>query len=414
MAAVERNLQGVTVVQETIVVSNFVALTLGMVVYFVGARMTRRRRFLRDYNIPEPVSGGIFTALVIWAIYAFANVEIDFDLSARDTLLVIFFTTIGLNASFSDLIRGGKPLGILLVLTAVFIVVQNVVALVGVSLFGLPSASSVLLGSAALIGGHGTAIAWAPNVAALGVEGAQELGIAAATLGLVLAALVGGPIAKFLIESRNLEPRDPDADPVVGLSHDDESSVRVDYVSFMRALLMINVAIIIGYVVHEQLSAAGLKLPLFVPCLIVGILIANLMAMLAPKAPKVSGTPTLALISEFSLSVFLSMSLMSMKLWTLAGLAGPLFGVLAAQTFAAVAFSIFVLFPLMGGNYRAAVLAAGFGGFTLGATPTAIANMTAVTKRYGPSPMAFIILPLVSAFFVDLANAVVIQFFVAL
>ena len=399
---------------EVIQIPGFVSLTIGMAVYFLGARLTRKRKILRDYNIPEPVSGGIFAALVIWAIYAFADAEIDFELGARDTLLVIFFTTIGLNASFSDLIRGGKPLGILLILTAVFIVVQNIVALAGVTLFGLPSASSVLLGSAALIGGHGTAIAWSPNVAALGVEGAQELGIAAATLGLVLAALVGGPIAKFLIERRALEPRDPDADPVVGLSHEDEGSVKIDYVSFMRALLMINIAIIIGYIVHEQLTAAGLKLPLFVPCLIVGILIANLVSLVFPKAPKVSGTPTLALISEFSLSVFLSMSLMSMKLWTLAGLAGPLFGVLAAQTFAAVAFSIFVLFPLMGGNYRAAVLAAGFGGFTLGATPTAIANMTAVTKRYGPSPMAFIILPLVSAFFVDLANAFIIQIFVAL
>ena len=128
----------------------------------------------------------------------------------------------------------------------------------------------------------------------------------------------------------------------------------------------------------------------------------------------VTGTPVLALISEFSLSVFLSMSLMSMKLWTLASLAGPLFAVLAMQVIVTVMFSIYVLFPAMGGNYRAAVLGAGFGGFALGATPTAIANMTAVTKRYGPSPLAFIILPLVSAFFVDLANAFVIQFFVSL
>lgn len=399
---------------ETIQVPEFVAFTLGMVVYFVGARLTRRRKFLRDYNIPEPVSGGIFTALVVWAVYAFLDVEIDFDLGTRDMLLVIFFTTIGLNASFADLLRGGKPLLFLLVLTGAFIVVQNVVGLLGVNLFGLPSAASVLLGSASLIGGHGTAIAWAPDIEKLGVEGALEIGVAAATLGLVLAALVGGPIAKFLIERRNLEPRDPDADPVVGLSHGEDAVQKVDYVTFMRVLLMINFAIILGYIAHQALQEAGLRLPLFVPCLIVGILLANLKTLLFPASPKISGTPTLALISEFSLSVFLAMSLMSMKLWTLAGLAGPLFGILALQTLAAVAFSIFVLFPVMGGNYRAAVLAAGFGGFTLGATPTAIANMTAVTKRYGPSPMAFIILPLVSAFFVDLANAAIIQFFVAL
>jgi len=399
---------------ETILVPQFVAFTLGMVVYFIGARLTRKRAFLRDYNIPEPVSGGIFVALAIWAVYAAVGVEIDFDLATRDMLLVIFFTTIGLNASFGDLRRGGNPLALLLVLTVVFIAVQNAVALAGVTLFGLPSAASVLLGSASLIGGHGTTIAWAPAIEATGLPGALEIGIAAATLGLVIAALVGGPIAKFLIEKRKLEPRDPDAEPVVGLSHEAEQTASVDYVSFMRVLLTINIAIIIGYFAHQALQGTGMKLPLFVPCLIVGILINNLVALVAPKAPKVSGTPTLALISEFSLGVFLSMSLMSMKLWTLAGLAGPLFGVLALQTLAAAAFSIFVLFPVMGGNYRAAVLAAGFSGFSLGATPTAIANMTAVTKRYGPSPMAFIILPLVSAFFIDLANSAIIKFFVAL
>jgi len=399
---------------EVLVFPPFVAFTLGMVVYFIGARLTRKRAFLRDYNIPEPVSGGILVALAVWAIYAIFDVAIDFDLASRNTLLVIFFTTIGLNASFADLVRGGKPLALLLVLTVAFIAVQNLVALLGVSLFGMPAASSVLLGSASLIGGHGTAIAWAPDIADKGVASALEIGVAAATLGLVLAALVGGPIAKFLIERRDLEPRDPDAEPMVGLSHKEQIREKIDYVSFMRVLLTINIAIIIGFFAHEALQEAGLKLPLFVPCLIVGILINNLVAVVAPNAPKVSGTPTLALISEFALSVFLAMSLMSMKLWTLAGLAGPLFGVLALQTLTAVAFSIFVLFPVMGGNYRAAVLAAGFGGFTLGATPTAIANMTAVTKRYGPSPMAFIVLPLVSAFFVDLANAAVIKFFVAL
>ena len=178
--------------------------------------------------------------------------------------------------------------------------------------------------------------------------------------------------------------------------------------------MTINIAIIIGYFAHQALLEAGLKLPLFVPCLIVGIIIANTQPRIFPGMPIVTGTPVLALISEFTLSVFLSMSLMSMKLWTLLGLAGPLFGILGMQAVFTVAFSIFVLFPLMGGNYRAAVLGAGFGGFALGATPTAIANMTAVTKRYGPSPMAFIILPLVSAFFVDLANAFIIKFFVSL
>ncbi|MEM9061670.1 MAG: sodium/glutamate symporter [Pseudomonadota bacterium] len=399
---------------QVLLVPNFITFTLGMIVYFVGAHLTRKRAFLRNYNIPEPVSGGLTAALVVWAVYVIAGYEIVFRLEARDVLLVIFFTTIGLNARLSDLVRGGRPLAILLGLTLAFMVLQNVVGLIGVTSFGLPSQASVLVGSAALIGGHGTAIAWGPEIAsAHGISGAVEMGIAAATLGLVLAALIGGPIARFLVTRDKLEPRNEDSDPVVGVRHGSAKLAELDYIGFMRAMVTINIAIMIGYFANNVIAEAGLRLPLFVPCLIAGILIANIQPLLFPNVPIVTGTPVLALISEFSLSVFLSMSLMSMQLWTLADLAGPLFGVLALQVAMTLAFCVYVLYPAMGRDYRAAVLGAGFGGFALGATPTAIANMTAVTKRYGPAPLAFIILPLVSAFFVDLANAFVIQAFLS-
>ena len=398
---------------DSILVPSFVAFTIGMVVYFVGDRLTRRSSFLRNYNIPEPVTGGFAVALLVWALFAILGREIAFDIEARDKLLVIFFTTIGLNARFSDLLRGGKPLAILLGITVVFIVVQNLVALLGVAVFGLPHASAVLVGSASLIGGHGTAIAWGPEIAARGVEGAQEMGVAAATLGLIMAALVGGPIAKYLVNRHDLKPADEDVAPIVGISREKQAQATLDYVGFMRVLLTVNVAIILGYFANGAIQEAGLKLPLFVPCLIVGIVIANFQPLLFPRVPVVTGTPVLALVSDFSLSVFLSMSLMSMQLWTLAGLAGPLFAILGLQAVATIAFCIFVVFPLMGSSYRAAVLGAGFGGFALGATPTAVANMTAVTKSYGPAPLAFIILPLVSAFFVDLANAFIIQAFLS-
>lgn len=399
---------------DVLTVPDFITFTLGMIVYFIGAALTKRVRVLRDFNIPEPVTGGLAAALIIWAFVIFTERAVVFELETRDQLLVIFFTTIGLNARVSDLVRGGLPLAILLALTIIFMVLQNLVALAGVSLFGMPPAASVLVGSAALIGGHGTAIAWGPEIAALGVEGAAEIGVAAATLGLICAALVGGPIARVLIERNKLEPRDATADPVVGVAFGSTAQARLDYVGFMQAMVMIHVAIILGYGLHQLSLEAGIRLPLFVPCLIVGILLANLQPLVLPSLPEVRGTPILALISEFSLSVFLAISLMSMQLWTLAGLAGPLFLVLALQVPLTLAFCILVLFWAMGRNYRAAVLAAGFGGFALGATPTAIANMTAVTKRYGPSPLAFVILPLVSAFFVDLANAAIIQFFVGL
>jgi len=220
---------------------------------------------------------------------------------------------------------------------------------------------------------------------------------------------VGGPVARILINRHGLTPNRPEEEHTVGVAHDEAETAVIDHLALIRVMLYLNLAIILGYALHALSQVAGLKLPLFVPCLVAGILLANLRALIAPKAPAVARTPALALVSEFSLGAFLAMSLMSLQLWTIADLGLTILVILLAQTLFAVAFVLFVLFPMLGSNYRAAVLAAGFGGFALGATPTAIANMTAVTKRYGPSPIAFVVLPLVSAFFVDIANAIVIQ-----
>ncbi len=401
---------------ETIEVHAFITLTLAFVVFFIGVFLTRHVAFLRDYNIPEPVAGGLFAAVFTWAFFALFGQKIIFDIDARDELLVIFFATIGLNARISDLLVGGRLLGILLVLTIVFIVVQNTVGLIGTQLFGLPAGTGVLVGSASLIGGHGTAIAWGPTIKeATGFAAAEEIGIATATLGLVCAALLGGPIAKYLIDRDKLQPAESDG-PIVGLPHEAGPTTDddIDHINLMRAMLAANVAVIIGYVANQGIAAMGLKLPLFVPCLLAGILMSNTIPFIFPKLPWPSRTKALAVLSDFCLSVFLAMSLMSMQLWTLAGLGGPIVGILILQVLAATAFILLIVYRFMGSDYTAAVLSAGFAGFSLGATPTAIANMSAVTKSYGPAPLALIILPLVSAFFVDLANAVIIRFFASL
>lgn len=401
---------------ETIEVHAFITLTIAFIVFFIGVFLSRHVAFLRDYNIPEPVAGGLFAALFTWAFYGAFGQKIVFDIDARDELLVIFFATIGLNARVSDLLVGGRLLGILLVLTVVFIFVQNTVGLIGTQLFGLPAGTSVLVGSASLIGGHGTAIAWGPTIKeATGFAASEEIGIATATLGLVCAALLGGPIAKYLIDRDKLEPVASDG-PIVGLPYETEPTKDddIDHINLMRAMLAANVAVILGYIGNQGIAAMGLKLPLFVPCLLAGILMSNTIPFIFPKLPWPARTKALALLSDFCLSVFLAMSLMSMQLWTLAGLGGPIVGILVLQVLAATAFILLVVYRFMGADYTAAVLSAGFAGFSLGATPTAIANMSAVTKRYGPAPLALIILPLVSAFFVDLANAVIIKFFASL
>ncbi|MEM1013703.1 MAG: sodium/glutamate symporter [Planctomycetota bacterium] len=400
-------------------VSSFIAITLGFVVYFIGVFLTRRISLLREFNIPEPVSGGLFAAVITGLVYLLFDTQITFDLSARDALLVVFFTTIGLNAQFADLIRGGKLVLILLGLTLAFMIIQSVVGLVGAQLFGLPRPVGVLLGTASLIGGHGTAIAWGPTIQEqTGFEAAAEIGIAAATLGLVVASIVGGPIAKFLIQRDKLTSDQTDAEPVVGIpsTTEDNATDKLDHVTLMRCMLTVHIAIIFGYVAHEAITAAGLKLPLFVPCLLVGIVMSNTLPTLLPSLRPIwpSRTKAMAVLSDYALSVFLSMSLMALQLWTLAGLGVPLLGILILQVVAAVVFIIFLVYRLLGRNYTAAVLSAGYAGFSLGATPTAIANMSAVAKRFGPAPLAFILLPLVSAFFVDLANAVLIQLFTSI
>ncbi len=395
----------------TIETPGLLTFTISIVVFFIGAGVNCLITPLRRWNIPEAVTGGLLAALATLCAYKFLGREILFNLGARDMLLLYFFTGIGLNAKLGDLIAGGRPLLVLLALTLVYLVIQNLVAAGGAAALRLPEGVTVLLGSASLIGGHGTTIAWAPLISErFGIANALEIGVAAATLGLVIASLVGGPIAQFLISRRGLSgPRE--APPMIGLS-DETSGDDLNHISLLRTILVLNVAILIGFALHEALTEAGLKLPLFVACLLSAIALTNTVPRLSSRLPWPSRTRALALISDLSLNVFLAMSLMSMQLWTLGGLGPSLVALLAAQTLVAVLYMVFVVFPAMGADYEAVVITAGFAGISLGATPTAIANMTAITKTHGAAPTAFIILPLVSAFFIDLANAAAIGFMV--
>ena len=388
------------------------SFTIAILVFFIGVRLNRLIKPLQRWNIPEAVTGGLLAAVVTLLAYTILGIEIGFSLEARDMLLLYFFTGIGLNAKLSDLVSGGRPLVVLLALTLVFLVIQNLVAASSVAALGLPKGITVFVGSASLVGGHGTAVAWAPIVTQrFGLSNALEVGIATATFGLVIASLVGGPIAGFLINRDDLGgPSTPE--PIVGLP-DDPAGTSVDdlsHVGLLRTLLVLNVVILIGYALEEVVAETGIKLPLFVVCLLVGIVLTNTVPRLSPRIEWPTRTRALALVSDLSLNIFLAMSLMSMQLWTLGGLGLALVVVLTAQTMVAVAYIIFVVFPAMGRNYEAAVISAGFAGISLGATPTAIANMTAVTKLHGACARAFIILPLVSAFFIDIANAVAIGF----
>ena len=407
-------------------VHSFLTATLGILVLFVGKVLNRRIRLLREFTIPEPVSGGLLVAAVLTVLHGLFGLEMEFGMRARDVLLVVFFTTVGINASFADLRRGGRSLLVLLALTIFLMLAQNTLGIALARWEGLPGATGMLMGTVSLIGGHGTTIAWAPQIAGeKGVANALEIGIAAATFGLILASASGGPIARFLIRRYRLEGPTavsaagagaPGLAPATAGAGDKPAAAGSTMLSsdeFLGAVLAINVCIILGTLLQGLIRERGLFLPLFVPCLIVGILLSNLLPRRGANLPFgwPARTPAVSLIADISLGAFLAMSLMTIQVWTLVDLAGPLLLILAAQFVLVLFLTIFLVFPLLGGTYDAAVIAAGFSGFTLGSTPTAMATMTAVTDRFGPSPRAFLILPLVSAFFIDLVNAVLIPFF---
>ena len=384
-------------------------LIIAILVLFLGKFLNKRINFLREYNISEPVTGGVVASIVFGALYFLFNAEFVFSLNQRDGLLIVFFTTIGLSSRFSTLLEGGKSLIILLICAIAYLFLQNFIGIGVTSITGLNKVVGLVGGTVSLSGGHGTAIAWATTfIEQYGINNAMEIGIACATFGLVLGGLIGGPIAKFLINRNNLQPTSRE-DLSVGIKHE-EKEVVINYFNVLNALLVIGMAVGLGITLNSLITSLGTKLPMFVTCLFAGIILTNTVPYVFKKITWPTGTPSLALISELSLGLFLAMSLMSLQLWTLVDLAGPILILLVCQVLVITLFVIFVVYNLMGRDYDAAVMSAGYAGLALGATPTAIANMEAVTQKYGASPKAFIVVPLIGAFFIDIANAIIIKF----
>jgi ESS family glutamate:Na+ symporter len=384
-------------------------VVVAILVLFLGKYLTSKVAFLREYNIPEPVSGGLIASILFGVAYGVFGLEISFALGLRDALLITFFTTIGLSSKFSTLVEGGKPLLILLVVAVAYLFLQDFTGLAWARVMDQPAEIGLIGGSVSLSGGHGTAIAWAPRfIEDYGITNALEIGLACATFGLILGGLIGGPIAKLLITHYQLSPSE-DPELTVGVPHE-RVETPIEYQYMLNGILAISVSVGFGLVLNTFLEAWGLNLPDFVACLFAGILVTNLGPLVFRRFPWPDQSKSIALISDLSLGLFLAMSLMSLQLWTLAGLGGPILLLLVAQVVVVTLFVVFVVFRLMGRDYDAAVMSAGYAGLALGATPTAIANMTAVTEKFGASAKAFVVVPLVGAFFIDISNALIIQF----
>ena len=387
-------------------------LILAILVLYAGRTIYRSVPWLRRHSIPEPVTGGLVASIALTLIQVAAGITLTFDLSNRDLLLTVFFTTVGLSARASMLRAGGITLIVLTLFAVTNLVLQNVVGVGLVTVLGLPPAAGLLVGSAALSGGHGTVLAWAPIIAdRFGFTAAPAFGAAAATFGLIAGGVLGGPLGERLIARYRLNVTDAEA-LSIGMPYAQESERRIDADGVLKCLLVIAIAIAASGYLNDFLVTLGVTLPAFVTALFMGIVLSNVIPPLLPKLHWPAGTPSLALISEIALGLFLAMSLMSLNLTTLADAALPLLVVLAVQVAVCWGLLSLVVFRLLGRNYDAAVTTGGFFGLALGATPTAIAIMTAITKAHGASPRSFLVVPLVGAFFVDIANAFVLQVFI--
>ncbi|MCF5548432.1 sodium/glutamate symporter [Pseudomonas salomonii] len=387
-------------------------LVAASLVLLLGRWLVARIGFLRAYSIPEPVVGGLLVAALLLLLRVLTDVEVRFDASLQAPLMLAFFATIGLNADFASLKKGGRILGIFLLVVTALLVVQNAMGIALAKALGLDPLMGLLAGSVTLSGGHGTGAAWGAVFSEkYGVASASELAIASATFGLVLGGLIGGPVARLLIKRVQVPGVELALPPQPKGFEQPNQERMITSFSFIETLALLAISLQIGTFLYGFIKGTAFELPTFVCVLFVGVVLRNGLSALGWHQVF---EREVSLLGNVSLSLFLAIALMSLKLWDLAALALPIVILLAAQALLMALFAIFVTFRVMGRNYDAAVLAAGHCGFGLGATPTAIANMQAVTQRFGPSPIAFLVVPMVGAFFIDITNAVVIKLYLAL
>ncbi|CAD6541072.1 Sodium/glutamate symporter [Paraburkholderia hiiakae] len=372
---------------------------------------------LRKWTIPEPVAGGIVAALIVFGLHSFAHMDVVFDTSLQAPLMLAFFATIGLNANLASLKHGGPVLVRFLAVVVALLVLQNVLGIALAMAFGVDPLYGLLGGSVSLAGGHGTGAAWgAVFTEHHGLQSATEAAIACATFGLIMGGILGGPVAQYLMKRIGAQAGDAapgatgTATPEPYAFEEPKAEQPTTPGAFINTLTLIAISLAVGDALSGLIAGTVFELPTFVCVLFVAVLLANGLALLGRPVAE----HAVALIGNVSLALFLAMALMTLRLWDLASLALPVFTILAAQTLLMVVYAIFVTFRVMGANYDAVVLTAGHCGFGLGATPTAIANMQAVTARFGHSHLAFLVVPMVAAFFIDIANAIAIKLFLML
>lgn len=375
-------------------INQITTLFLAVAMFVLGTFLVNKINFLSRFCIPAPVVGGLIFAAIATTLKATGTLEIQLDTSLQSIFMITFFTTIGLGASFRLVRLGGKILIIYWIACGFLALMQNLIGVSFAKLFGLEPLLGVMVGAVSMEGGHGSAAAYGETLQGMGVDSAVSIGMAAATLGLVAGALIGGPIVQYLVKKFNLKSTDaPSQEYVEQYEHP------VTEKSFMSQVFLITLSMAVGTYLGQFFSdLTGFVLPAYVGAMFTAVIVRNVMDRFKPG---VINMKEINLIGDISLGIFLSMALMSIKLWEVAGVALPIFFIVLIQVIFIVLFAVFVLFRVLGKDYDAAVMVSGFLGHGLGATPNAMANMSAVVKKFGPSQKAFLIVPIVGAFLID-------------
>ena len=412
---------------------------IGALALIVGMVLTRKVAFLQKFCVPSPVSGGVIFSLITLMLYGWFHVEVSFDGTLKDVFMLAFFTSVGFQSDLKVIKQGGKLLAIMLTLLVVIIAVQNIMPMGITRLMGVDPLIGMAAGSISMTGGHGTAGGFASVLEGMGLHGAGTIGMAAATFGLIAGSMIGGPLAERIIRKKltheQMQPQDEDIDPAMAGIESDEASPtgrakRVstneqEFQQYAKASYCIILVMGGGTLLSWLFAKTGITFPTYFGALILAAITRNTIGFFSykeddgenqssgkwVKADKLLDMERIISVGNISLSMFLGMAMISLKLWELQSLALPLIVILVSQVLMMALFAYFVAFPLLGRDYDAAVLCAGMCGFGLGATPNAMANMSAVCYKYRYTVKPFLIVPIIGAMFADLINTGIITLF---
>ena len=390
--------------------SGFSLLLCSILVYKLGQMITAKIGILSRYHIPSPVTGGLLASVFLLVCDHYFGFKVEWGLELRDQFLLIFFCTVGLNAKVRHLLSGSKTLIALFFTIAVFLFLQNSIGIGVAMMLQENPIYGLLAGSISMAGGHGTAISWGTFLEGEGYQGATEFALVAATMGLIMGGILGGPVARTLIKNHQLNPQSAATNPGHSSESFENKQVSLCIQEALKVIMVISLCIVAGNALHAYLKSTGLVMPVYLPVLLLAILFINLAEIAKFKLNQQFTN----LSGDICLELFITMSLMSLNLQQLTQTAGIALVIVFIQSAFICLFAYYLIFRVSGKDYDASLITSGFIGLGLGATPVGLANVNTLTHRFAPSPKAFLVVPILGSVFTDTLNAIILQLFLSL